>query len=173
MGKIFEVWVRLVGNRGFWMFGRIFRRVQNVIATGEDVDEAVWTGTYQTVDTNGKQEAKKETGSHWYGTAKDPRRLKEGHLPGAKAMHPKVLAVQKDGVFYIGNKAHALDAYKKAGIDPAKPVIWYCNTGHLAAAPWFVQKYIIGMEDGKNRVYSGSMADYTRWPKRKLVKGDE
>jgi thiosulfate/3-mercaptopyruvate sulfurtransferase len=88
-------------------------------------------------------------------------------------MHPKVLAVKKDGVYYIGDKAHALAAYAKAGIDPAKPVIWYCNTGHLAAGTWFVQKYIVGMEDGKNRVYSGSMADYTRWPKRKLATTDE
>ncbi len=137
---------------------------QNIIATGEDVDEAVWTGAYQTVDTNGK-------GKHWDGTAKDPRRLKEGHLPGARPMHIKVLAVKKDGVWYIGDKNHALKEYKKAGIDPNKPVIWYCNTGHLAAGGWFVQKYVVGMEDGKNRVYSGSMADYTRWPKRKLVKG--
>ena len=140
---------------------------QNVIATGEDIDEAVWTGSYQTVDTNGK-------GKHWDGVSGiDPRRAKEGHLPGAKAMHPKVLAAAKDGVFYLKDKAGVLAEYKKAGIDPSKPVIWYCNTGHLAAAAWFVQKNIVGMEDGKNRVYSGSMADYTRWPKRKLVKGDK
>ncbi len=145
---------------------------QGVIATGEDVDEAVWTGAYQTVDTNGKQESTKNTkkGSHWYGTAKDPRRAKEGHLPGAKAMHIKVLAAKKDGVYYVGDKAQVLAEYKKAGIDATKPVIWYCNTGHLAAGGWFVQKYIIGMKDGDNRVYAGSMADYTRWPKRKLDK---
>jgi len=151
--------------------GRHFN--QDIVATGEDVDEAVWTGAYQTVDANGKQEAKKETGSHWYGTAKDPRRLKEGHLPGAKAMHTKVLAVQKDGVWYIGDKAHALEQFKKAGIDPNKPIIWYCNTGHLISGNWFVAKYVLGMKDKDNRAYNGSMADYTRWPKRKLVKGDE
>jgi len=145
---------------------------QGVIATGEDVDEAVWTGAYQTVDTNGKQESTKneKKGSHWYGTSHDPRRAKEGHLPGAKAMHIKVLAVKKDGVYYVGDKAHILAQYKKAGIDANKPVIWYCNTGHLAAGGWFVQKYIVGMKDGENRVYAGSMADYTRWPKRKLDK---
>ena len=143
---------------------------QGIIATGEDVDEAVWTGAYQTVDTNGKNKL------HWYGKdgkKKDPRRAKEGHLPGAKAMHIKVLAAKKDGVYYVGDKAQVLAEYKKAGIDANKPVIWYCNTGHLAAGGWFVQKYIIGMKDGDNRVYASSMADYTRWPKRKLVKGDE
>ncbi len=145
--------------------GRKFN--QDIVATGEDVDEAVWTGSYQTVDANGK-------GKHWDGVAGiDPRRLKEGHLPGAKAMHTKVLAVKKDGVYYIGDKAHILAEYKKAGIDPAKPIIWYCNTGHLIAGTWFAHKYVVGAADAANRAYSGSMADYTRWPKRKLVKGDE
>ena len=145
---------------------------QNSSATGEDIDEAVWTGSYQTVDTNGKQEKTRNEakGSHWYGTAKDPRRAKEGHLPGAKAMHIKVLAAKKDGVYYIKDKAQVMAEYKKAGIDANKPVIWYCNTGHLAAGGWFVQKYIMGMKDGENRIYASSMADYTRWPKRKLVK---
>ena len=153
--------------------GRTFN--QNVIATGEDVDEAVWTGAYQTVDANGKQTSTKDKpkGSHWYGTAKDPRRAKEGHLPGAKAMHTKVLAVQKDGVWYVGDKAHATAAFQKAGVDPKKPIIWYCNTGHLISGNWFVAKYVLGMKDADNRAYNGSMADYTRWPKRKLVSGDE
>ena len=139
---------------------------QNIIATGEDIDEAVWTGDYQTVDTRGK-------GAHWNGKKQDKRLAKIGHLPNAKPMHAKVLAVKKDGVFYIGDKKHVLSEYKKAGIDPKKPMIFYCNTGHLAAGPWFIQKYIVGMEDGKNRIYAGSMVDYTRWPKRKIVKGDK
>jgi thiosulfate/3-mercaptopyruvate sulfurtransferase len=136
----------------------------------EDIDEAVWAKTIQTVDANGKSKL------HWYGKdgdKKDPRRLKEGHLPGAKAMHTKVLSVQKDGVYYLGDKAHALAEFKKAGVDVNKPIIWYCNTGHLISGNWFVAKYILGMKDADNRVYNASMADYTRWPKRKLVKGDE
>ena len=158
-------------DKGNFSFeGRKFN--QDILATGEDVDEAVWTGNYQTVDNNGKQEATKDKpkGSHWYGTAKDPRRLKEGHLPGAKAMHTKKLAVKKDGIYYIGDKKHVLAEFEKAGIDPNKPVIWYCNTGHLIAGPWFVSKYVLGMKDADNRAYNGSMADYTRWPKRKLIK---
>jgi len=145
---------------------------QDIVATGEDVDEAVWTGSYQTVDTNGKQEKTKNTkkGSHWYGTAKDPRRAKEGHLPNAKAMHTSVLAVKKDGVYYLGDKAHVLGQFEKAGINPNKPIIWYCNTGHLIAGTWFAAKYVVGMKDADNRAYNGSMADYTRWPKRKLLK---
>lgn len=162
-----------VEKGNFSFEGRKFN--QNIIATGEDIDEAVWTGNYQTVDTNGKQVATKDKpkGSHWYGTAKDPRRAKEGHLPNAKAMHTKVLAVKKGDIYYLGDKAHVLAEFKKAGIDPTKPIIWYCNTGHLIAGTWFVAKYVLGMEDKNNRAYNGSMADYTRWPKRKLIKGDK
>jgi thiosulfate/3-mercaptopyruvate sulfurtransferase len=153
--------------------GRSFN--QDIVATGEDMDEAIWTGKYQIVDTNGKQEKTKDTekGSHWYGTSKDPRRLKEGHMPGAKAMHTKVLAVEKDGVYYLGDKAHVEAQFKKAGIDPTKPILWYCNTGHLISGNWFVAKAVLGMKDADNRVYNGSMADYSRWPKRKFIKGDE
>jgi len=143
-----------------------------VLATGETVDEAVATGAYQTVDTNGKQEKTRneKKGSQWYGTSKDPRRMKEGHLPNAKAMHTKVLAVKKGDVYYLGDKSHVLGEFKKAGIDANKPIIWYCNTGHLVAGTWFAAKYVVGMKDENNRGYSGSMADYTRWPKRKLLK---
>ena len=159
-----------VKKGNFSFKGRSFNH--GVLATGETVDEAVATGNYQTVDTNGKQEKTRNTkkGSHWYGTAKDPRRAKEGHLPGAKAMHTSKLAVKKDGVYYLGDKKHVLGAFKKAGIDATKPIIWYCNTGHLVAGTWFAAKYVVGMKDGDNRGYSGSMADYTRWPKRKLLK---
>ena len=150
--------------------GRKFN--QNVIATGEDIDEAVYTGNYQTVDTNGKQEKTRNEakGSHWYGTAKDPRRMKEGHLPNAKAMHTSKLSVQKDGVWYLGDKTHVLAEFKKAGIDSTKPIIWYCNTGNLISGTWFAAKYVVGMKDVNNRAYNGSMADYTAWPKRKLLK---
>ncbi|MEA1914788.1 MAG: rhodanese-like domain-containing protein [Campylobacterota bacterium] len=159
-----------VAKGNFSFEGRKFN--QDIVATGEDIDEAVWTGSYQTVDANGKQEKTRNEakGSHWYGTSKDPRRLKEGHLPGAKAMHTKVLSVEKDGVYYLGNKAHALAQFAKADVSADKPIIWYCNTGHLISGNWFVSKYVLGMKDADNRVYNASMADYTRWPKRKLLK---
>ena len=151
-------------KRGNFSFkGRKFN--QTIMATGEDVDEAVWTGNAQTLDSTGKSK-------HWYGTAKDPRRLHEGHLKGAKPLSTKVLAVKKDGVFYLGDKAFATKKFKDAGLNTNKDIISYCNTGHLAAGPWFVGRYVVGMGD-KSRMYSGSMADYTRWPKRRLVKGDK
>ncbi|MFK5881057.1 MAG: rhodanese-like domain-containing protein [Sulfurospirillum sp.] len=151
-------------TRGNFSFkGRKFN--QAIMATGENVDEAVWTGDAQTLDANGKNK-------HWYGTAKDPRRLHEGHLKGAIPLSPKILTVKKDGVYYLGSKAFIAKKFKKAGLNTNKPIISYCNTGHLATGTWFTARYILGMGD-KSRMYSGSMADYTRWPKRRLIKGDK
>ena len=154
-----------VKKGNFSFKGRKFN--QEIMATGEDVDEAVWTGRYQTVDANGK-------GKHWDGVQGiDPRRLKEGHLPGAKPLHTKEFAVLKDGVWYLGDRDYIIGKMKAAGIDPNKPIIWYCNTGHLISGNWFAAKYVVGMKDCDNKAYNGSMADYTRWPKRKLVAGDK
>ncbi len=152
-----------VAKGNFSFKGRKFN--QTIMATGEDIDEASWTGNKQTLDANGKNK-------HWDGTAKDKRRLKEGHVKGALALSAKKLSVKKDGVFYLGDKALVAAKFKGAGVNANKPVISYCNTGHLAAGTWFAARYVLGMGD-KSRMYSGSMADYTRWPKRKLVKGDK
>jgi len=156
-----------VKKGNFSFKGRKFN--QTIMATGEDVDEASWTGTMQTLDANGKNKL------HWNGkdgNKKDPRRLHEGHVKGASALSTKILTVKKDGVYYLTTKADAASKFKKAGLDTSKPIISYCNTGHLAAGTWFIGKYVVGMGD-KSRMYSGSMADYTRWPKRRLVKGDK
>lgn len=140
---------------------------QTILATGEDIDEALATNYYQTVDGNGKDE-------HFLGKEGiDPRRVSEGHLKGAKALHPKKLVTLKNGIYYLASKEKILEEFKKADINLNKPMIWYCNTGHLIAGNWFVAKYVLNIKDTNNRVYNGSMADYTRWPNRELIKGDK
>jgi thiosulfate/3-mercaptopyruvate sulfurtransferase len=136
---------------------------QNIIATGKDLDGAIWTGSYQIVDGNGKN-------THWYGTAKDPRRLSQGHVRGAKALNPGEFTVKKDGVWYLGDKAYILSKMKAVGLVTTKPILWYCNTGWWASGGWFPVRYIVGMKDADVRIYNGSMADYTRWPNRPLIK---
>lgn len=135
-------------------------------ASLEDVDEAVTLKSAQFLDANGMGKPGK---SHFKGdmTKPDPRRMAEGHLPGAKALHAKAFAVEKDGVFYLDTKENLTKKLKDAGIDTAKPVINYCNTGHLAAGTAFVEKFLLGMDA---KLYDGSMADYTATPNRPLEK---
>ena len=49
--------------------------------------------------------------------------------------------------------------FKGQGIDPQKDVITYCNSGHLASAPWFVMSQILG--NSKARLYDGSLHQWT------------
>ncbi len=139
-----------------------------ILAFAEDVDEAVTLGKIQLLDANGLG---KPGHSQYTGNIKikDPRRMAEGHVPGAKALSPAAYSVKKDGVYYLDTKANLIAKLKKAGINVNKPLITYCNTGHLASGNWFAQQYVIGMKH--NRLYNGSMVDYTAMPNRPLVMG--
>jgi thiosulfate/3-mercaptopyruvate sulfurtransferase len=90
-------------------------------ASLEDVDEAVTLKSAQFLDANGMGKPGK---SHFKGdmTKPDPRRMAEGHLPGAKALHAKAFAVEKDGVFYLDTKENLTKKLKDAGIDTTKPI---------------------------------------------------
>ncbi len=140
---------------------------QDILAVAEDVDEGVTLGNYQFLDANGEGKPGK---SHYHADMKkeDKRRMKEGHIPGAKALKTTEYVVKKDGVFYLDTKENLEAKLKKVGIDTTKPLITYCNTGHLAAGNWFAQQFVIGMKN--NKLYSGSMADYTALPNRPLDK---
>lgn len=45
------------------------------------------------------------------------------------------------------------------GIDPGKPVISYCNSGHLASGGWFIMHELFGNKN--TRLYDGSMHEWT------------
>ena len=139
---------------------------RSAYATLEDVDEAVTLNNAQLLDANGMGKPGK---SHFKAdmAKQDKRRMAEGHLPGAKALHTKAFAVEKDGVYYLDSKENITKKLKDAGIDLSKPVIHYCNTGHLAAGTAFVQKFLLGSDA---KLYDGSMADYTATPNRPLDK---
>ncbi len=131
-----------------------------------DVDEALTLNKAQFLDATGLGKPGK---SHYHADMKkeDKRRMAEGHIPGAKALHAKKYTVEKDGVYYLDTKENITKKLKDAGIDTSKPVINYCNTGHLAAGSAFVQKFLLGMDA---KLYDGSMADYTATPNRPLEK---
>ena len=139
---------------------------RSAYANLEDVDEALTLNKAQFLDATGLGKPGK---SHYHADMKkpDPRRMAEGHIPGAKALHAKTYAVEKDGVYYLDTKENITKKLKDAGIDTSKPVINYCNTGHLAAGTAFVQKFLLGMDA---KLYDGSMADYTATPNRPLDK---
>lgn len=134
--------------------------VQNVAYIG-NVDSAVELKTVQLVDSRPDAQVN--------GTKKHPKVLKKGHVPGAKHVFVGDFTKTVDGVVYL-NPEGAKDAMKAGKVNIDEPMIWYCNTSWYASGAWFAGKYLAGATNAK--VYDGSMVDYTRLPKRKLVKGD-
>ena len=45
-------------------------------------------------------------------------------------------------------------------MDPKRPVVSFCNTGHWAATNWFVLSEVLHRPDVK--LYPGSMVDWSR-----------
>lgn len=89
-----------------------------------------------------------------------------GHVAGAKVLAPELLTRAASGALYF-HPARTYEALLHASqIDPAAPTIAYCNSGHLAAGPWFILSEIVGNKAA--RLYDGSLYLWTL-EKRPLV----
>jgi thiosulfate/3-mercaptopyruvate sulfurtransferase len=100
----------------------------------------------------------------WYGTAKTSVVKRFGHLPGATWID-QTDALQSPAKL----KDKAALATLFATINPAKPAISYCNTGHLAATDWFVMSEVLHKKG--TRLYDGSMSEWSSDASRPMVVG--
>ncbi|SIO16501.1 thiosulfate/3-mercaptopyruvate sulfurtransferase [Sulfurivirga caldicuralii] len=120
----------------------------DLIAKSADVEAAMKNGT-QILDNRDM--------GQYLGTWHKNYVFAPGHIPGAKIFPLTVFTPGKSSKFFDA------DTYKKAAqalnIDPAKPAITYCNSGHLAAGSWFILHEILGNKDVK--LYDGSMNIWT------------
>ena len=92
-------------------------------------------------------------GEEYAGT--DVRAARGGHVPGAINVD-WVATVDADGTFK--DAAELYDLYTKAGFDPSKEIITYCQTGVRGAHTWFVLSELLGFPNVRN--YDGSWAEY-------------
>jgi thiosulfate/3-mercaptopyruvate sulfurtransferase len=95
----------------------------------------------------------------FYGIAKRDYVSAFGHIKGAK-MLPNDVLFREDG---IAIKFFSPDAYRSimavSELNADQPAIFYCNSGHLAAGPWFIQHELIGNKQA--RLFDGSMHQWT------------
>lgn len=92
----------------------------------------------------------------YIGLEKRPAVLKPGHIPTAKSF-PFTALLNPDGTFRETDKlASAMHAI---GLKQDRPVVAYCNTGHVAAITWFVQHELLGYRSAS--LYDGSMLAWT------------
>lgn len=100
--------------------------------------------------------------SYFEGREKSAEAARAGHIPGA---------IQRDyaGAFEGGKLKAPCELEQLFAAVPQGPVISYCNTGHSAAANWFVLSEVLGRDEVA--LYDGSMTDWTQDPERPVATG--
>ena len=100
--------------------------------------------------------------SYFEGREKSAEAARAGHIPGA---------IQRDyaGAFEGGKLKAPGELEQLFAAVPQGPVISYCNTGHSAAANWFVLSEVLGRDEVA--LYDGSMTDWTQDPERPVATG--
>ncbi|MCG7910949.1 MAG: hypothetical protein JAY82_14380, partial [Candidatus Thiodiazotropha taylori] len=105
-----------------------------LIATPDDVSNA--KAGVQLIDARGTE--------RFYGINKRDYVSAFGHIRGAKIL-PTELLFRKDR---DAIKFYSPEAYRSileiSDIEADKPTIFYCNSGHLAAGPWFIEHELVG-----------------------------
>lgn len=124
---------------------------RDILATTEDVKEAMKSGSAQLVDARPV--------SQFFGITKSPVVAAGGHLEGAKLLPAEAIAATVGPAQHFMGEKQYTAIYKQQGIDASKPTIAYCNTGHYASGAWFVASEIMGQKGA--RMYAGSMNEWT------------
>jgi len=91
---------------------------------------------------------------------KDRRLARFGHFPGAKWLFVADYMQKEKNYWVIKPKSEIEALLKKADIDINKPIISYCNTGHLASGLWFIGQALLDTKLITD--YDGSMAEASR-----------
>jgi len=124
---------------------------KELLATTDDVKDAIQDHKHQIVDARPV--------AQYYGLSKSPVVLAAGHVSGAYSLPTEAVSRPINGAqqFMTADAYQAL--FKQQGIDAKRPLISYCNTGHLASGGWFIAHEILGNKNAK--MYAGSMNEWT------------
>ncbi len=123
----------------------------DILATTQDVKAAVAASATQLVDARPT--------AQFLGIAKSPVVLVAGHVQGARSFPPDAVARAAGGAKEFLTADEYRKIFAQETIDPDRPLIAYCNTGHYASGAWFVAHEIL--KDEKARLYAGSMNEWT------------
>ncbi|GAB4398193.1 MAG: sulfurtransferase [Rhodoferax sp.] len=126
-------------------------RSAQFLATSEDVAQASEKGTATLVDARDERS--------FHGLAKRDYVYAMGHIPSAKQYTPALMFNGSGGTAKFMAPVTYKALMRANGVDPQAPMISYCNSGHLAAGPWFVVSEILGNRSA--RLYDGSMHQWT------------
>jgi len=105
-----------------------------------------------------EQLADGRTAPFYLGETKKDYVSAKGHIPGAKLVPNTALQDPKSGA--LKPVAELRKILAASGVDAARPIITYCDSGHLSTGVWFVAHELLGNPNVK--VYDGSMHEWTK-----------
>lgn len=127
---------------------------RELFASGAEVEQAMKSKNAQIIDAR--------TADFYLGQSKKDYVYAKGHIPGAKNASHTDLADPKSRAFKSRDELKKMLA--DAGLDPQKPAITYCDSGHLSTGQWFVMHELLGNKNVK--LFDGSMHEWTKKPER-------
>ena len=130
---------------------QVTERRDVLLATTEEVEAALAEQSAQLVDSRPL--------AFYLGLEQRSYVYAPGHIPGAKLM-PFSLLTSGKGAGVLRSSEDLEQAALALGIDPAKPLITYCNSGHVASGVWFLLSEVLGNENA--RLYDGSLNAWTK-----------
>ncbi|MDM7456130.1 MAG: rhodanese-like domain-containing protein [Tepidimonas sp.] len=126
-------------------------RFANFVADSPDVASAMEKNDVQLVDTR--------SSSMYLGIFKRDYVYAYGHIPGARSVPLETLFVNRSGTIRLLKPETYRAVFQSLGVDPAKPLITYCNSGNDSSLPWFIAHEILGNAQARN--YDGSLHQWT------------
>jgi len=136
-------------QRGDWV-AKADRGAQ-YLANSDDVAAAIRDKTAALVDARDAR--------LFHGLAKRDYVDDFGHLENAKLYPTDILLKTTRGAALFMSHGTYRRLMIAQDIDPATPSITYCNSGHLAAGPWFILAEVLGARSA--RLYDGSLHAWT------------
>ncbi|WP_136246860.1 sulfurtransferase [Halomonas borealis] len=121
-----------------------------LIATTEEVQAARETQA-QLVDAR--------PADYFRGENQSPAVEVPGTIPGALNLPQQTLLGERDQAWYLDQEV-LQSRIEAAGVEPGRPTVSFCNTGHWAATDWFVLSEIMGFDDVS--LYDGSMSEWSK-----------
>ena len=129
-----------------------------ILATTEEVEAALADGSAQLLDSRPV--------AFYLGLEQRKYVNAPGHIPRAKNVPFSLLTPMKGPGVVRPDKDLRMST-EALGVDPAKPIIAYCNSGHVSAGTWFALYELLGNKEVQ--LYDGSLHAWTKDAKRPMV----